>query len=526
MAPDDTLPAPRTKLTRRRFLGMIGVAAGGSAGVGCSDSGDEERSADRTGADAVGDVTGRDATSPDLADHAAISESGVDRGDPPAPAADVGGGRRTPDGAPRHILVITADDLGWKDVSSYGNQDVATPAIDRLASEGTSFARMFDAASTCSSSRASFVTGQYPHTHGVLGLTHRNPEFALPAGTPILPSWLRDAGYRTAIEGKWDLANHAPPGGYGYDEILNVVPVTTVISGAGRTRAWLREHRDEAFYLEINYMNTHRDGFGRFSAAAGFEVDPEAISVPAYWALPDVEGLREEIANYYSQLLAMDAMIGEVLDELDALGMADDTLVLFVSDNGAPYPGNKTTLYDRGTGTPFILRWPGRIPAGAHRDHLCSTIDLAPTVLAAANLPIPETIQGTSLLPVVDDSGLPGSAEVFSEMTYHSSYRPMRAIRTADHKYIRNFTDRPHGLGGGRSQPWADPLARHPDARWLSEPKPHEELYDLRVDPDERTNLVADAAASATLGDLRARLDAHMQATDDPFVEEEFVEGA
>lgn len=122
--------------------------------------------------------------------------------------------------------------MGWKDISCYGSPNVSTPNIDRLAAEGVSFDRAFDVTSTCSSSRATYITGQYPHTNGVLGLTHRNQDFVLPAGYETLPALLQRAGYFTAIEGKWDVAFWAPVVDYGYDELLTPVPTTVVIKNA------------------------------------------------------------------------------------------------------------------------------------------------------------------------------------------------------------------------------------------------------------------------------------------------------
>lgn len=123
---------------------------------------------------------------------------------------------------PRNIVLVTGDDLGWKDLSFYGNPNLHTPNLDRLARAGVSFRRAFDVTSTCSSSRATYATGQYPHTHGVVGLVHRLPELSLAEGTPTLASHLRSAGYRTAIEGKWHVAFPALPDRFGYEVLTTI----------------------------------------------------------------------------------------------------------------------------------------------------------------------------------------------------------------------------------------------------------------------------------------------------------------
>ncbi len=424
------------------------------------------------------------------------------------------------------ILVITADDLGWKDLSCYGNVEVQTPNIDRLAREGVSFDYAFDVTSSCSPSRATYITGQYPHTHGLTGLSHRFPELALPAGYQTLPALLQQAGFYTALEGKWDVANWAPVEGYGYDELLNSILLSLRIQSSQNALTFIDDHQGEPFYLELNFINTHRDVLGDFQQAAGFEVDPAGVTVPEYWALPQWPAIAEVIARYYSQLRLMDSMVGEVLDHLDRLGLTDSTLVVFVSDNGPPFPGNKTSLYDRGTGTPLIFRWPKGLPAGERRDHLCSTVDLTPTILDAIGLSTPTDMEGMSILGIASDGDAPPIRDaIFSEMTYHSSYIPIRAIRTRAYKYIRNYTDRPLGLGDAGDDPYAADLQALGDQRYLL-PRPKEELYHLESDPNEQVNLIDDSSHAAALSDLRARLDTHMRDTSDPFLDAPYVIGS
>ena len=146
-----------------------------------------------------------------------------------------------------NIVVILADDLGWADLGCYGNTFNETPNIDRLATGGVSFDYAFDVTSSCSPSRATYITGQYPHTHGLTGLSHRFPELALPAGYQTLPALLQEAGFYTALQGKWDVANWAPVEGYGYDEFLNLIPVTLYIQSSENAIAYIESHRGEPF---------------------------------------------------------------------------------------------------------------------------------------------------------------------------------------------------------------------------------------------------------------------------------------
>lgn len=414
-------------------------------------------------------------------------------------------------GRPRGVVLVTADDLGWRDVGAYGLDAIATPALDRLVHEGVAFDRAFDVVSTCSSSRASVATAQYPHTHGVTGLTHRHPDLSLPEGTPTLARQLQAHGWPTALQGKWHLSE-AEPGAYGYDAWLET-PIDQRIRDVGPALDFLSQHADGPYYLELNFMQTHRDLLDRFLQVEGYEVDPADAAPPAYWALPDWPEIREEVAGYLSQLRFMDALLGQVLDHIDRLGRTDDTLVVFLSDNGPPFPGCKLTLYDRGVGTPLMFRWPGGLPPAWH-DDLVSTVQIAPTVLELVGAPPLPGAQGDSLAGRLLGRTGPVAAEVHAEMESHIEPHPARSVRTARHKYIRNLDPTPWGPGDGGGD-HVDALAQVPGQTW-DEPRPAEELYDLVTDPLEQDNRIDDPTLAGVRADLRARLLAHAARTDDP----------
>lgn len=437
-----------------------------------------------------------------------------------AAGSALGCGQDAPLVRPKNVLLITADDLGWYDLSSYGNPNISTPNIDRLKAGGVSFTRAFDVTSTCSSSRASYATGQYPHTHGVTGLVHRLPELSLPAGTLTLASELKAAGMRTAIHGKWHLAAEELPGEYGYTEVMTSFAEQWIFDSERSVR-FIERNSERRFFFEINYMNPHRDIFGDHEQHEDHPVDPDALEWPEWMHLPDVPGARVELAAYYSQIERMDTMIGELLAALDATGVTDETLIAFISDNGAAFPHNKLSLYDRGTGTPLIFHWPEAIPAGLERNELAPSIDLMPTLLDAIGREIPESVQGGSILPLLldPDASLERDA-IFSEMTFHSGSTgmPMRSVRSAGWRYIRNYSDAPLGVSGG-GEDWAQEIRDQnlPEYPW-GQPRVPEELYDVSADPQQRTNLVDDPSAAQELQNLRARLDAHMEATADPYL--------
>lgn len=422
-----------------------------------------------------------------------------------------------------NILFITADDLGWRDLSCYGNRNIKTPNLDRLAREGARFTRAFVVSSSCAPSRASFITGQYPHTHGVTGLTHIYKTRALSPCHLTLPDLLSEAGYNTALQGKWHPSPYMPTSWYGYNERLSgLFPKEWKIDTAEVPVNFIQRNRDHRFYLEINFMQNHRDSFGEFQMDPDFPVDPDSIEVPEYMNLPGLPGLREDLAKFYSQTLKMDKIIGDILDALDEQGLAENTLVVFVSDNGPPYPGNKMTLYDRGTAVPLMVRYPGRVPAGKVVEGLVNSIDIMPTMLDLAGLEIPEKVQGRSLVPLLTGKKDSIHNAVFMEMTSHVIHVPMRAARTQRWKYIRNYSDSPVGLDQNAHDAWAWAIADRPDQPWVR-PRVPEELYDLEKDPLERENLAGLEEYGRELEKMRRLLDTHMKATGDPYLGKTFI---
>lgn len=415
---------------------------------------------------------------------------------------------------PRGAILITADDLGWKDLGAYGlSSAIPTPALDRLVAEGVAFDNAFDVVSTCSSSRATLATGQYPHTHGVTGLVHRHPELSLPVEHPTMMRILSEAGFGTAIQGKWHLTAYEDPPAFGYDQYLPT-DIDQVIRESEQALAFVEAHKGRSFYLELNYMQTHRDLFGEFPQIAGYEVSVDDATPPEWWGLPDWPEIREEVAGYFSALRWMDDLIGQLLDGLDQLGLAEDTLIAFVSDNGPAFPGCKTTVYDRGLGTPLIFRWPRGL-ASARHDELLSSVDVAPTLLDLLGQQGLDAAEGRSIAPLLlGDPAWTPATEIFAEMERHGGDgKPARSVRTDRYKLIRNLTEDPWGSGAG-DDAWKDPLAEEPDQTW-DEPRPPLELFDLDSDPLERNNL-ADTPEHADLqADLLARLEDWMTRTND-----------
>jgi arylsulfatase A-like enzyme len=288
--------------------------------------------------------------------------------------------------------------------------------------------------------------------------------------------------------------------------------------------------KDKPFFLWLAAFDPHRD---YQPGAIPDPHDPAKVMIPPY--LPDTPEVRKDLALYYDEVGRLDRYVGEVLAELDKQGVANETLVVFLSDNGRPFPRCKTTLYDSGTRTPLIARWPGRIKPGSTCGGLVSTIDLAPTVLTLAGAEVPAAMQGTSIAKLFQDPAATVRGYVFTEKNWHDFDDHARAVRTTRYKYIRHsYTDIPltppaDAVKGATFQAMRtlrDAGKLTPEQRVVfTKPRPAEELYDVQADPDELKNLAADPTHADRLKELRAALDRWAKETNDAVPAERTPDG-
>jgi N-sulfoglucosamine sulfohydrolase len=422
-----------------------------------------------------------------------------------------------------NIVLMIADDMAWDDCGAYGNTKVRTPHIDRLAREGMRFDRAFVTASSCSPSRSSIITGRYPHNTGAEEL-----HWPLPAEQVTFVEKLRAAGYWTAQAGKWHLGNAVKSR---FDVVREVdasafqvgteknakAPLKAQGAGAAQSgcNQWvpiLRDRpTDKPFFLWLAAVDPHRD----YQPGTIPEPHrPEDVVVPPY--LPDVSDVRKDLAAYYDEINRLDHYVGEVLAELDRQEIARDTMVLFLSDNGRPFPRCKTTLYDSGIRTPFIVRWPGHVRAGTRCGSLVSTIDIAPTVLRACGFEPGPTVQGKDLSPIFKDPIAKVRDLIFAERNWHDFAAHGRCARSAGFKYIKN-DDHARALtppADAVRSPTFQMMRRLRDAGKLTaeqltcfvRPRPSEELYNVDADPHELLNLAGDRKYAEVISELRRAL--------------------
>jgi len=437
----------------------------------------------------------------------------------------------------RNVLLIVSDDHGY-DMSCVGSK-VRTPVLDALAREGVLFTDAYASVSSCSSSRATLYTGLYSHTNGMYGLAHDVHNFSLLDDVKTLPWMLKQGGYATALVGKLHVR---PEPLLAYDAwLLPEQPGNRNVAAMGHAAGkWMREQGDKPFFLTMAYSDPHRAGdksnFGNtreWPEVKRERYKPADVSIPAH--LPDLPSVREDLAEYYESVSRMDAGIGLLLRELKESGHENDTLVIYLSDNGRPFPGAKDNLYYEGIHLPLIVRSPNSKERGL-RDAIrlnramVSWIDIAPTILDWTGVTPPADygylpLPGLSILPILEQNEPTGWEEVFATHSFHEidQYYPTRALRTRKFSYFVN-------LQPALEVPIASDVALSPSWKAITSTpgaklgkrtldafhhRPAEELYDLETDPDEVVNLAADPRHATALADLRRQLDTWRTSTRD-----------
>ena len=423
--------------------------------------------------------------------------------DAETPFTSRGGGRTSPP----NLIFILADDLGWADLGCFGSTEIATPNLDRLAAQGVRFTHAYASSSWCSPTRIGLYTGRNP---GRLQagleepLRTRTEENGIPADHPTLPSLLVDAGYETAMFGKWHcgwLPWFSPlrigfqtffgnlDGAMDYFEHIGTLGEHDLWEGetpvemtgyytdlvSERAAAFVAADRDRPFYLQVNYTAPHWPWEGRDDADVGAALrrDYEDGTVQ----FPLLHKDAGSLAKYGELVEAMDDGIGRIVDALAAAGRTDDTMILFCSDNGGerwsknwPFVGEKGDLTEGGIRVPFILRWPAAVSAGQVSDHPNITADWTATMLEAAGTgPDPEwPLDGISLLPwLVDGADYPAH-DLFWRISSQG------ALRRGRFKYLRDGRDR------GRLGNWP---------RTFPDGGHYELLYDVTVDGREMADV-------------------------------------
>jgi len=429
-----------------------------------------------------------------------------------------------------NILLFTADDLNGDTVGCFGGKVPGlTPNLDAFAAEGLRLEHAHVNAAICQPSRGVLATGRYGHNSGVMGFMHTTRD------VPTIMQTLRDAGYLTGILGKVD--HSTPKVSYKWDFVHDQNEL-----GNGRDpeiyyrycQEFLARCRREGkpFYFMVNSHDPHRPYHVPGQPIAGAKepsktYTPAEVAVPGF--VPDLPGVREELSHYLNSVRRLDDTFGKTVQALKEAGFAENTLVMFLSDNGIAIPFAKCNAYLAGTRTPWIVRWPGVVKAGSlDRRHMISGIDFFPTVLEAAGLLVPPGLDGSSFLPLLQGGTQSGRDEVFTQidMKAGGDAVPMRCVQNQRLGYIFSpwsdgkFVYRNNNEGltmkamveAARTDPRAAQRVR------MFRYRTFEELYDLQTDPDCLTNLVDIPGRKDDLDRLRSELHAWMKRTQDPLL--------
>jgi N-sulfoglucosamine sulfohydrolase len=352
-----------------------------------------------------------------------------------------------------NIVLIVSDDHGVDALGAYGAQQARTPHLDRLARDGVRFSRAFATTASCSPSRAVLLSGLQAHANGMYGLQHGVHHMQSFDTVRSLPPRLSAAGYLTARIGKFHLA---PESVYAFDEILAPEPAfegsRSVVEMAEAAGEFIRQVRGP-FFLYFATTDTHRspphvtdraNAFGNrdegYPGVREERSDPALVTLPSW--VPDTPAMRAEWAQYLQSAARLDQGVGRLIDVLTGSGKLSETMIIYLSDNGPPFAGAKTTLYEPGIRLPLIVSGPSISDRGGVREAMVSLVDIAPTILDFASASFsPEEFQGRSFRNVLEHGDASGWDRVYASHAFHEiqMYYPMRAVRTDRYKLIWNI---------------------------------------------------------------------------------------
>lgn len=462
-----------------------------------------------------------------------------------------------------NIVLIVADDHGTDDLGCYGNQAIQTPNLDQLASEGVRFTKAYCTTASCSASRSVILTGLYNHANGQFGHQHQFHHFSAFDNVKSLPVLLHDQGYTTARIGKYHVA---PEEVFHFDKTLNA-NARNPVQMAEVSKQFITNHGEKPFFLYFCTSDPHRGGgvvtddpykpnrFGNkddgYGGVARNLTTPQDVIVPSF--LPDNAACRAELSQYYESVNRVDQGVGTLIQHLKEAGIYDNTIIIYISDNGIAFPGAKTNLYNAGMRLPCIIRNPLITKVSDTCDAMINWADLAPTILDFAGIdndkllstylaeedkdkktiggiPVFKKFHGRSFKKVMEDGDVSGWDETYASHTFHeiTMYYPMRVAMDRNYKLIWN-------IASGLEYPFASDLWA--SATWQSVindensikmygPRTVDsylhrskfELYDIENDPLETHNYADDPKYVMILNTMKAKLKDFQKSTQDPWI--------
>jgi len=416
-----------------------------------------------------------------------------------------------------NILWISTEDMS-PHLGCYGDKTARTPNIDRLASQGIRFTNVFTTAAISAPCRAGMITGMYQTSIGCMHM--RTTSYRRSAENPLqftavpphyvkaFTEYMRAAGYYCTNNSKTD-----------YQFAKDPVPASIWDECSRNAHYRNRPDKNQPFFAVFNYIGTHESQNWDINRV---KTDPGKVSVPPYY--PDNEIIRKNLAKMYDNIARLDSVVAVLVKELEREGEMDNTIIFFWGDHGDGLPRCKRWLYDSGLNIPLIIKWPGNKNAGTVDDRLISSIDFGPTVLSLAGIPVPSHMQGIPFLG--SQQGKARNAVFAARDRVDESYDMIRSVRTKNYLYIRNFYPaEPFTI-------WIPYLSNMPvykemlrlDAEgkltgpqksWMAKNRPPEELYDVKSDPFQITNLASKPELRKVLEEMRRMQDIWTNETGD-----------
>ena len=425
-----------------------------------------------------------------------------------------------------NIVVMIADDLSYLDLGCWGNPDVKTPNLDKLATQGVRLTGNYTPAPVCSPTRQALYTGLFPVKSGA----YPNHAIVNP-GVKSLPTYMKPLGYRVGLVGK---RHFGPPESFPF-EYPN--PEDNPVKNPGENgeatldypaaERFMNRDKIQPYCLVLAAHEPHT-AWNKGDASA---YDADKLTIAPY--LVDTPVTRRALTNYYAEVTYLDAQVGQVMNAIERTGQADNTLFVFLSEQGSTFAHGKWTLYDVGIRSATIARWPAKIKAGTTNAALCQYVDFLPTFVQMAGGKAIPGLDGRDISDILTGQDQTGRDYVYAEQTSRGIIRgpqayAVRAVADKDWKYILNLNSdaifKNTEINSGRFRSWVkkaetDAFAREQVERYQK--RPMVELYDLKNDPYEMKNLAADPTQKANLARLRGALDAWMKQQGDEGVKTE-----
>ena len=427
-----------------------------------------------------------------------------------------------------NIIWLVSEDQSPEFFPMYGDDTVSLPHLSKLAEDSVIYDNMHATTPVCSPARSAIITGMYPTTLGTHNMRAYNegrdrnqPQLGIPSYSPKFPdyirpftAYMREAGYYCTNSNKQD---------YNF-KISDDAWDQTCRYCAGEQKAnihWRNRAEGQPFFAVFNFQITHESQIWAQHNNKRYVTPEEVNNIPPYF--PDDPIIREDMAINYSNLVRMDKEIGAIINELKAKGLYDNSYIFFYSDHGGPFPRHKRAIYDSGVKVPLMIKLPKNAKAGKRNDDLWSFVDLAPTVLQLAHIPLPDYLQGMSIL---DKDTKPRKYLVTASDRFDGQVDRIRSIKTKRYKLIKNYNvSLPHALDVNYRKKM--PMMRRLMAlsekgllnknahRWFDTPKPEMEFYDLKKDPFELNNLADKASYYTKLRQFNSLLEAWISDTGD-----------